>query len=532
MKRFLSCFLVLTLIAALLTGCGGGKGNDGNGSNGDNSNSSQIDNGNSNNSNNSNSSDNSSGSSNSDSNAGSGEKSAASNGESVVLKYYFLTASGAMSDLPMIQEKINEYIEPLIGATVDMTIINVGSYADQVGLMVRTGEPVDLVFGFQSEMLSYVAQSAIRPLDDLLEEYGQGIIDAVGRDVLDSCKQQGALYSIPTLKDMATGRVFLYNQAVADELGLDFSNVKTEKDLTEIFKMVKEKTELVPFAGAGGGNKIWENWSWDTLGDHLGVLMDGGAEPVVVNLFETDYYKELATMTREWYLNNYLISDYATSEDTWSARMISKTCFGAINANKPGGLVEIENTVGYDLGQVEILEEFAMTGNVLNTNWMIPTGSEHPEKAMQFLNLMYSDPYVSSLLINGIEDVHYTTDADGFITRTPDSGYVNSHPWAQGNQFISKVYAGNDADVWEQQREYNENAKKSVAYGFIFDNSNVTDEITACNNVLAKYRASIECGSVDPEVALPEFNAELKTAGIDTIIAEKQAQLNAWLADK
>ena len=501
MKRFFSSVLVLTLSAALLTGCGGNGGDNTKGSGGSTgSNSDSVEN----------------------NGNGAGE-------DSVVLKYYFLTASGATSDLPLIEEKLNEYIEPIIGATVDMTLINVGSYADQVGLMVRTGEPVDLVFGFQAEMLSYVSQGAVIPLDDLLAEYGQGIIDAVGQDVLDSCKQQGVLYSIPTLKDMAAGRVFIYNQEVADELGLDFSNVKSEKDLTEIFEIVKEKTDLVPFAGAGGGNKIWENWSWDTLGDQLGVLMDGGAEPVVVNLFETDYYKELVTMTREWYLNGYLISDYATSEDTWSARMINKTSFGAINANKPGGLVEIENTVGYDLGQVEILEEFAMTGNVLNTNWMIPTGSEHPEKAMQFLNLMYSDPYVSSLLINGIEGVHYTTDEDGFITTVPDSGYINSHPWAQGNQFISKVYAGNDADVWEQQEEYNKNAKKSVAYGFIFDSSNVTNEITACNNVVAKYRASLECGAVDPEVALPEFNAELKTAGIDTIIAEKQRQLDEWL---
>ena len=501
MKRFFSSVLVLTLSAALLTGCGGNGGDNTKGSGGSTgSNSDSVEN----------------------NGNGAGE-------DSVVLKYYFLTASGATSDLPLIEEKLNEYIEPIIGATVDMTLINVGSYADQVGLMVRTGEPVDLVFGFQAEMLSYVSQGAVMPLDDLLAEYGQGIIDAVGQDVLDSCKQQGVLYSIPTLKDMAAGRVFIYNQEVADELGLDFSNVKSEKDLTEIFEIVKEKTDLVPFAGAGGGNKIWENWSWDTLGDQLGVLMDGGAEPVVVNLFETDYYKELVTMTREWYLNGYLISDYATSEDTWSARMINKTSFGAINANKPGGLVEIENTVGYDLGQVEILEEFAMTGNVLNTNWMIPTGSEHPEKAMQFLDLMYSDPYVSSLLINGIEGVHYTTDEDGFITTVPDSGYINSHPWAQGNQFISKVYAGNDADVWEQQEEYNKNAKKSVAYGFIFDSSNVTNEITACNNVVAKYRASLECGAVDPEVALPEFNAELKTAGIDTIIAEKQRQLDEWL---
>ena len=212
MKRFFCSVLVLTLSAALLTGCGGNGGDNTKGSGGrTGSNSDSVEN----------------------NGSGAGE-------DSVVLKYYFLTASGATSDLPLIEEKLNEYIEPIIGATVDMTLINVGSYADQVGLMVRTGEPVDLVFGFQTEMLSYVSQGAVMPLDDLLAEYGQGIIDAVGQDVLDSCKQQGVLYSIPTLKDMAAGRVFIYNQEVADELGLDFSNVKSEKDLTEIFEIVNE----------------------------------------------------------------------------------------------------------------------------------------------------------------------------------------------------------------------------------------------------------------------------------------------------
>ena len=37
-------------------------------------------------------------------------------------------------------------------------------------------------------------------------------------------------------------------------------------------------------------------------------------------------------------------------------------------------------------------------------------------------------------------------------------------------------------------------------------------------------------GELDPEEALPKFNEELKAAGLDTIIAEKQAQLDAFLA--
>ena len=56
------------------------------------------------------------------------------------------------------------------------------------------------------------------------------------------------------------------------------------------------------------------------------------------------------------------------------------------------------------------------------------------------------------------------------------------------------------------------------------------NEITACQNVKSKYANGLELGALDPNEALPKFIDELKAAGIDTIVKEKQAQLDAWLA--
>ena len=86
------------------------------------------------------------------------------------------------------------------------------------------------------------------------------------------------------------------------------------------------------------------------------------------------------------------------------------------------------------------------------------------------------------------------------------------------------------ADIWKQTEEFNNNAKLSKAFGFVWDNSDVLNEITACNNVTAKYKNALDCGSLNPEEAVPKMVQELKDAGIDTIIAEKQAQLDAWAA--
>ena len=58
----------------------------------------------------------------------------------------------------------------------------------------------------------------------------------------------------------------------------------------------------------------------------------------------------------------------------------------------------------------------------------------------------------------------------------------------------------------------------------------MTNEITQLDNVCSKYQAGLETGTLDPEQYLPEFVSALKDAGLDKVIAEKQAQLDAFLA--
>jgi putative aldouronate transport system substrate-binding protein len=50
--------------------------------------------------------------------------------------------------------------------------------------------------------------------------------------------------------------------------------------------------------------------------------------------------------------------------------------------------------------------------------------------------------------------------------------------------------------------------------------------------VVNKYHKALVCGALDPEETLPKFNQELKDAGIETIIAEKQSQLDTWLSEQ
>ena len=108
----------------------------------------------------------------------------------------------------------------------------------------------------------------------------------------------------------------------------------------------------------------------------------------------------------------------------------------------------------------------------------------------------------------------------------------SSVAWIWPNELISDPWEADGPDIWTETDAFNKAAHLSCAFGFIWNNADVLNEITACNNVTAKYKDALDCGSLNPEEAVPKMIQELKDAGIDTIIAEKQAQLDAWAAQQ
>lgn len=73
---------------------------------------------------------------------------------------------------------------------------------------------------------------------------------------------------------------------------------------------------------------------------------------------------------------------------------------------------------------------------------------------------------------------------------------------------------------------------KSKAFGFSFDITNVADQYTACSNIMDKYFKALFPGSVDPESTIEQAEAEMEAAGLNDIIAEKQTQLDSYLAEQ
>lgn len=181
----------------------------------------------------------------------------------------------------------------------------------------------------------------------------------------------------------------------------------------------------------------------------------------------------------------------------------------------------------------QLLEPVATTLTITNLMWGIPQNSTDPERAMMLMNMLYTDKDLINLLDWGIEGKHYVKVSDNMIdfpagVDAKNSGYYLGLSWVFGNQFLSYVFKGDDPDIWKKMDEFNKSAKKSRALGFNFNVESVKTEITAVTNVVNQYQKGIETGTLDPDKALPDYKAKLKSAGIDKIIEEKQKQLDAW----
>lgn len=434
-----------------------------------------------------------------------------------------------------ISEAISEITREKINADVEITRVGFGTFDTQLNLALSSAEELDLFIPMSLSMSSLANNGQIMPLNDLLESYGKEMYEQIPESDWRCVSIDGEIYKVPNNKEKASDFGFLMRKDILEETGVKMEDIKDFQGLHDLFIKVKElHPDMYPVVP--DFNLMFKTMPYDGLGDQLGVL-DLWSDPnstTVVNKAETQSFKDWCEMIYSWVQEGLVMPDAASNSESAASIIKSGKGFGYFSHMKPGFETESEASMGYEMVSWKFREALSQTSGV-GIGWCINNNSGDPERAMAFLNLMYTDPEIANLCINGIEGVHYEVkdEANGIIgypegVDATNVGYSRL-AWAWPNEIISYVWETDEPDIWDQLQEFNANATDSPAKGFSYDNSNVLNQVTACTNVNNKYLAAVTGGSLDPEEALPEYIAELKAAGIDDIIKEKQAQLDEWL---
>jgi putative aldouronate transport system substrate-binding protein len=407
--------------------------------------------------------------------------------------------------------------------------------------MFASGEQIDILFTagwmrFGDE----VAKGRYLPLEDLLNRYGEGIREILDPSILEASKVKGSIYGIVTNKEFASSKGLVLRQDIVDKLDIDLSKVRKLSDFGPIFDKIKAaEPSMAPLQARADRSPLtfmMQYGIFDMLGEGPGVLNRDGKSTKVVNLAETSEFMKYAKLMYEWNRAGYLNADATTSKDNEYDAVKAGNAFAYAESLKPGFEIQASRDTGYPMVSVELTKPYTTTADTTSAMFAITRNAKHPEKAMMFLDLLYTDPYLLNLLDWGVEGVHYVKTKDNVIQYPPGVdaktvGYNLNQPWMFGNQLNSYLWDNENPGLWEEYRRFNEQADKSKALGFVFNPERVKTEIAASILVEKEMMPALNTGAQDPEKIMPMYLEKLRAAGADKVVAEKQRQLDEWLTN-
>lgn len=467
--------------------------------------------------------------------------------DEIVFAYMTQNNIPETADLQRIEDLINAYTIDKINTKVDLVLFSNADYVNQVNLMLASGEQVDLFQAFKTSHLKYIQDGTALDITDYLGDELKETVDTIYDNFLAPTTVDGRTYGILNMGSNYVPGGFTYREDIVAELGIDMSQVDSFEDLTDVFKTVHEAYPDMIIIDPNRADMIFETYlgkvaQFDPLGDNMTYTVSGVAyqdDPTVVNIYETPELKYVCDLTRSWYQAGYFASDAATTTATTAELLMSGNCFGTFcGLGNPKIADQYTVNYGHPFDNVAISDSVVWAGN--NNAWMVNSNSKSPSAACKFLNLLYTDEYVDNLLVYGEQGVDYVLDENGCATAPEGYTDLNSVAYTDnlnyywwGNKWITyPTVGGLYGEEREANIEQNYAGKLSNYYGFLYDYSNREAEYTACLNIIEEYKKSLWVGAADVDTTLAEITKRLKSAGMDDLIAEKQEQLDAWLAQQ
>lgn len=471
--------------------------------------------------------------------------SSTSDGEYPVIKMAYSRMFNTDSEAK-VEEEMNKILRETAQAEIDLVAIDFSSLTQQMNLLLSGGnDSIDIFSSFwYLPMSTLYANGQIADMTELLEEHPDVLeLFADYPEVLDCCKIDGKYYALPTVGAYSSPMVYLCKKTDSDSANIDWTQVKTLNDATEAMLKMKEVNPdhyYIP----GATETYYIPKDIDYLGDtyFFGVLTDPLNSTTVENYYESDYFLNFMENVKIWQANDLIVPDPMSNTNPTLMSLQYGLCSGtpgySFDADEFCYEANIQGQYGDDIVGTNLGERLITTGNVSTYLWHITSFSQNKEAAMRVLAAFYTDSRLDCLLGNGIEGENYVVNEDGTLAFPEGKNNTNCGWTGMGasynlpNSSGCPVWYYQPTNFWELQLDSNAEAKPSLALGFNFDSTPVADQITACTNVYSQYYLPLINGEVDIDEVLPVFQQALHDAGIDDIIAEKQAQLDAWLAAK
>lgn len=465
----------------------------------------------------------------------------------VTLKWY-MSINPVDPDTDKVIAKLNEYLKDKIGVKIDYTVIANPDYKEKMPTLINSGDDFDICFtaDWTTNYLQFVAKDAFLDITDLLPKYAKETYDFVPQALWKAVSVDGKIYGVPSYKEMGWQNGLFVNTDMAKEYGIDLSTVKTLADYTKVLETVKEKSGAAGKSVIGiSGMKFNTSVPYESLTNN--PLLPGASavkeygnfqgQDEVFNQYNTQDYKDYCNLVHDWYNKGYMSKDpvnYDLDNAKRDDDFKNGNLFSYEITYAPGAEDAEAVKTGHGVTYIPLMKPLFETGSAMGGLLAISSTSKHPDKALEFINLLNTDQYVGTLIRHGIEGVNYTNVGDDQIDRTmggtlapADNGYDYTYGWQFGTPFNQKWDISYPKNIDDLFMQYNKSAIIAPHNGFTFDNSNVESEIAAITSAVQEYGPALETGMVDPETNIPKFLKSLNDNGVDVLLSNIKQQLAA-----
>lgn len=473
-----------------------------------------------------------------DSGSTSGDKTSGGEPYRVRLTLPTMMTIPAESETQKVEDAINEYMRDELGITdyeMDLELASLTDYQTVVSMALASGEKYDIILA--NNLNTFVTNGYMADLTDYMDNELAGASDVLPENWLRAGTINGKVYAIPCYKGMVLSWKYIYDDAVYGNI-VEANNIDSIDSLDAAMPALKAAApDERPYVYAN------QNVNLEYFKDHVSTIgtytATVGDSTELVNIFATDAFKRGCEMAYKWSQAGYTDPEGSTNTLSHDAIIMAGQSKGvmmghAYSIETIDQMFTMNNTYGGTFKSVQIATS-DMSTNTLT--YGIAYTSENVSAAASMLNLIWTDEFIMSSLIYGLEGVSWEWNEDHTSIQYPEGLDINTVPYtalytcgAFGNQFNLYGFDGNTSEADKAfMEELMDNAWYPPLFGFIPDSTNVATQVAAVSNVYDQYFKVLTYGDVNPDEYLPKFLSELETAGINDIIAEYQSQVDEWL---
>ena len=458
---------------------------------------------------------------------------ASTGSEGVVTLKWVTVGNGQPTNYDAWLQQINPYLEEKIGVNLDVQVVSWGDWDNRRNVIVNTSGEYDILFTNMNTYVNDINIGAFYDISELVKTATPDLYASIPEDYWEACEVGGKLYAVPSYKDSSITEYLVWDKELAESTGFTIPEAISMADLgtmTDTLTKMKDASGEASFPMNQNG-ATWAAFEYDNMGTGLlplGVKYNDSTATVVSVLEQPDIQATLDTF-HEWYQDGIINSDAATKpeENAYKPCSVAQGWSGAAKTTWGPNM-------GVEAATTKLGPTIVSNDTVRGSMNCISANCANPEKALQLLELVNTDSYVRDLLYYGVQgdDWDYTDDTKEWV-------HKNNADWTmagytQGSFFTVTPTDDFDFNQYDEVAVQNENAEPSVLLGFSMDVTPVSDQLNQCISIAESYKSELltgSCGGSDPETMVAQMVEELNAAGFQEVIAEAQAQVDAFLAE-